>query len=119
MTAAGMMQVTAHEVIGVVAMRDGWVAAFRSMAVPGVVAGALMGRCTLGWIGAADRDGALVHVIAVRAMHVAIMQIIDVAVVLDGDVTAARLMGVIMARVCRMLAHSLPPPVDRTIRGIR
>jgi hypothetical protein len=76
-----VVQVVVDEVVDVIAVRHLCVAARRSMHVPGLVPRAhVAGRAALG-MRRIDRDRALVHVIAVRVMQVAIVQVVDVTVV--------------------------------------
>lgn len=78
MIAVRMMQPSAHDVIDVITMGHGFVSAGWPMLVRTArLRGALDG------IVGVDRDGVLIDMILVRVMKVAIMEIIDVAVMAD------------------------------------
>ena len=84
-----MVQVALDEVVHVVAVWDGFVAAARAMLVVGGVGLAAVLRSTFGGILGAHLDRMLVVVALVGVMEVAVVQIVDVTVVLDGGVSAA------------------------------
>jgi hypothetical protein len=75
-----------------IAMRDRLVPA-----VGTVLVGALEFRRAVGRIGRVDTDDMLVDMIAMHMVHMAVMQIVDVPVVANRDVTAVRavLMGMV------------------------
>jgi len=97
MSVVRVVQVAIDEVVRVVTMRDGFVTAtgavdvIERMGRTGVAAGAIRG------IFGAHFEDVLVVVALVGVMEMAIVQVIDMAVVLDGSVAAARavLMGMI------------------------
>lgn len=106
--AVGVMQVTVHQIVDVVAVGDCLVAAAWTVNVTWLVpSAAVLGRA-YGGIGCADSDGVLVHMVAMGVVQVAIVQIINVAVVLHSRVAAARtvLMIVIGVVVGGAIAHS-------------
>jgi len=84
------MQVPIHQVIGVVAMRHGFVTAARPMFVCRIVAAADMasGRGTR--VSGVDGNDVLIDVSFMQMMQVPIMQIIRVAFMLDGGMAASR-----------------------------
>ena len=90
--AVRMVQVAVDEIVNVVPVRHCRVAAVqavnmaRSVVVAVVIANAAVG------IGRRHFEDALVDVIAVRVMQMAVMQIVDVAIVFDRQVAAARTM---------------------------
>ena len=87
-----MVQTAVDQIVGMVAVRDGLVTATGTMNVgAGLPIGAAIR--VLG----ADCDHVLVDVIAMRVMQVAVVQVIDVSIVTNGSVAAARamLVGVI------------------------
>jgi len=92
-----MMQASVHQVVHMIAMRNGGVAAIRAMNVLPVVAF----RTERAFVGirGADGDGVFVHVVAVRMMQMAIVKIIHVPVVHDGNVSAIFAMGMRMVGV--------------------
>jgi hypothetical protein len=91
-----MMEVAADKIIGVIAVRNRLVPAARAMGVALFVSRTAVRRCALRWIGRIDSDAALVDVIAVDAMHVTVVQIVAVVAVLNGLVSAARLMNMLV-----------------------
>ena len=92
----GVMEVPIDDVIGVVAMRDGGVTAVRGMDVArGLFRGSVTRRAG-GRIGGGDGDDVLVHMPAVTVVQVAVIQVVGVAVMRDGEVAAA---GAVRMRV--------------------
>jgi hypothetical protein len=85
MIAMGMMQMPVHQIVDVVAMRDRLVPTARA-----VLVGALYFRRAAGRIARVDADDMLIHVVAMHVMQMAVMQIVDVAVMAHRDVTAVR-----------------------------
>jgi hypothetical protein len=77
MIAVRMMQPSVHEVIDVVAMRNSLVSAARPMGVTG--APGL--RRALHRIGGVDRDDMLVDMITVHVVQVAVVEVVDMAIV--------------------------------------
>lgn len=102
MRAVRVMQVTVHQVIDVIAMGYGLVAAPGAVNVSGGMAGAGMLRGALVRIGGRNREDVLVHVIVVRVMHVAVVKVVHVTVVADGDVIASGTVLVRMIGVVRL-----------------
>jgi len=94
-----VMQVAVHEIINVVAMGNGFMPAAGAMLVVGVVTAALMFGRALLRILAADVNDVLVHMVLVRMMEVAIVEIIDMAVVHDRRVSASGAVDMIVVRV--------------------
>jgi hypothetical protein len=89
MAAVRVMQVSAHEIVDVVPVRHGLVAAARSVDVGrGVRSARVRGRAC-GRIRAPDGDPMFVDMVAVHVVQVAVVEIVHVTVVVDGDVTAA------------------------------
>jgi hypothetical protein len=85
MAVVRVVQAAADEVIDVVAVRHGFVAAAGpvDMLVANDSQGARDG------IGVGDLDDVLIDVIAVHGVEVAVVEVVDVAAVLDGQVAAA------------------------------
>ena len=102
--AVRMMQMAIDEVIDVVAMRHRFVAAARAMHVAGFVAVAVMVGGADVRVGGADGDGVFIDVVAVRVVQVAAVQVINVAFVCDGGVTAIRAVLVFVVGVVRFVA---------------
>jgi hypothetical protein len=109
MSAMWMVQPAFDQIIGVIAVRHGFVAA------PGTVL--VTGRMALpGWLAtfrvrSVHWEGVLVVVTFVRMMQVAVMQVIDVPVVFDRRVSATGLVLVLVVLVSVMIAlHILSFP---------
>lgn len=102
-----MMQVAVDDVIGMTAVRDRVMAAIRLMGVLTRVSSAGMSRRAIGRIRAAFRDYVLVHVSIVRAVKMTLVQIIDVTLVLDRLMPAARTMLMRML-IVRAVIHFEP-----------
>lgn len=99
-----VVQVTRDEVVGVVAVRDGFVAAAGAVSVSLVVRSAGVAGGAGRGVRAADGDGVLVGVVAMHVVQVPIVEVVGVPVVLDGNVSAARAVGVRML-VVRLMGH--------------
>ncbi|HUA38815.1 MAG TPA: hypothetical protein VMA35_10530 [Candidatus Sulfopaludibacter sp.] len=86
MSVVRVMQSAVNQIINVIAVRNGCVAAVGTMNVLLVVAF----RTERAFVGihGADGDGVFVHMVAVRMMQMAIVKIIHVPIVHDGDVSA-------------------------------
>jgi len=84
----GVMQVPVDQVVDVVTVGNGLVTAAGTVLVIGIVAAAHVARGTVVGVRLVDLDAALVHVIAVRPVQVAIVQVADVVAVLDRSVAA-------------------------------
>lgn len=98
-----MMQAAVYQVVDVVAVGHGFMAAIRTVDVIGGVAGALAMGALVG-IGGADVDDVLIHVIAMHVVQVAVVEIVDVPVMLDGGVSAIRPMLVAVIGVMLVVA---------------
>ena len=99
-----VVQVAINEVVGVVAMRHGFVAATGAVDVSRFVAAAVVVRRAGIRVGGADGDAVFIDVIAVRVVQVAVVQVINVAFVFDGGVTAIRAVLVFVVGVVRFVA---------------
>jgi hypothetical protein len=105
MVAVGMVQVAIDQIIDMVAVRHGLVAA--TGAVPVVLrmlAAIVSGRAALR-IGGAHGDGVLVEMIFVGVMKMAVMKIVDVALVSDRRMTATRTVLVRMVAMDVVRCH--------------
>lgn len=102
--AVRVVQMTIHEVVGVVAMRYGFVSAAGTVYMTRFVAVAVMIQGADVRVGGADGDAVFIDVIAMRMVQVAIVQVIDVAFVFDGGVTAIRAVLVFVVGVVRFVA---------------
>ena len=99
-----VVQVAIDEVVNVVAMRYGFVAAAGAVYMSRFVAVAVMIWGADVRVGGADGDAVFIDVVAVRMVQVAIVQVIDVAFVFDGGVTAACAVLVFVVGVVRFVA---------------
>jgi hypothetical protein len=84
-------------------VRDRFVSTAGSVCVPGVAADR---RCVPGRMRLIDRDHMLVDVVPVRMVQVAVVQIVDVVLVLHGGVTATRSMLVRVGAFVDLVAHT-------------
>jgi hypothetical protein len=104
-----MMQVPAHQVIRVVAVRYLRVPAGRSMHVRRLVTAACMLGSASVRVGSAHSDGVLVNVICVDMVKMAVVHVIGVSLVQDGGVPAANPMRVSMPLVHMVFRHCTAP----------
>jgi len=91
-----VMQVAIDQIVDMVAVRHGLVAAPGTMAMTDLVPGAAMAGRAASGVACIDGDLVLVDMAVVWVMKVAVVQIVDVTVVPDGDMAAARPMGMRM-----------------------
>ena len=94
--AVRMVEVAVDEVVGVVAVRHRRMSAARPVLVVGGVAGAVVGGSAVGRILGVDREGVLLDRAAGGVVEVPVVQVVDVAVVRDGDVAAVGAVAVRM-----------------------
>jgi hypothetical protein len=95
--AMGMMQMTVDQVVDVVAMRHRLMSAAGAMDVArGMAGAAVIRRASIG-ISLGNLDHMLVDVIPVHVVEVTIMEIVHMAVVADGRMTAAFAVNVAVA----------------------
>ena len=104
--AVRVVQVTVDQVVDVVTVGHGLVAAAGAMHVVARVPATVVARSAGPGVGGVDLDLALVRVALVRAMHVAVVQVADVVAVLDGGVAALGAVGVIVV-VVLVAVHEL------------
>jgi hypothetical protein len=106
--AVRMMQVSRDEVITVLGVRDGLVAAARAVSVGLVVPFAgVRGRAGRR-VRRPRRDGALVDMISVRVVHMAVMEVVSVIPMSDRGVSATGPVGMIVLSVGAVLLHASP-----------
>jgi hypothetical protein len=91
-----MVQMTGDEVVHVIAVGDGLVPAPGPVDVTAVVTLAVLAAAAAR-VAIADRKHVLVLVVAVRAVQVPVVDVVEVALVDDGDVTAAGAVHVLVA----------------------
>src|SRR5262249_45948306 len=101
----GVMQVAVDQVVDVIAVGDGGMAAVGAVLVCFVVAGAGVLRSAVGGIGFVDGESMLLNLVPFDVVQMAVVQVIDVAVVDNAGVatTWAVLVGVSLV----MLRHTI------------
>jgi hypothetical protein len=113
MIAVRMMQVTVHQIIRVVAVRHGFVAAAYAVDMARFVAAAVVLRGTRVGVRGVDGQHMFVDMIAVRMMQVPVVQIIRVPIMFHRRMAAASavLMVVIGMRFTglRLIGHGRNP----------
>jgi hypothetical protein len=107
MVAMLAMQATVDQVVGMLAVRHRFVPAVRPVDMP--VRMMRLIAAAVRMLGV-DRNHMLVDMVPVRVMEMAVVQIIDMAVMPNRLVTAARPMPVRMVAVQAMVAHVHPSP---------
>jgi len=104
--AVRVVEMALHQVVGVIAVRHGFVAAAGAVLVCAVVAAAgVLGRACA-WVLLTDGQDVFFHILAIHVVEVAVVQVIDVAVMLDGGVAAA---GTVLMVVVRVRCHRCSP----------
>jgi len=103
-----MMKVPVHQIVDMIAVRNRLVPAMRTVLVAGFVPRAFMASRAIVGIGGVDPNYMLVVVIIVMVMQMAVVQVVDVAIVVNRRMTASRRMHVNMAAsgVHLMMRHS-------------
>lgn len=89
MISMGMVQVATHEVVHVIAVRDCGMPTARTVNVAGLMTATVMVWRTAVRIRSTDFQSVLVNVAFMRVVEVAIVEIIDVAVMQDGLMATA------------------------------
>jgi hypothetical protein len=115
MVAMRMMQVAINQIVHMVAVRHRFMAASGSMLVVCIVTSATMLRSALVGIGRADLDDMFIDMVAMHVMEMPVVEVVDMAVMQDGRMTAIRTMnmqmiGMLGVRACR---HGMPPRFAR------
>lgn len=104
MIAMWMMQTAIDEIVDVIAVRHGIMAAARAMNMILAVADMVRQRPAARRIDRADLDHMLVDVIAMRMMQVSIVKIVDVIAMAHGDVTTVGAMHMTVIGMVRKVA---------------
>lgn len=99
--AVRVVQMASDDVLDVIAVRDGFVAATVAMQMARFVAVALVRNAAIGVL-RAHFEAMLVVVTFVRMMQMAVVNVVDVAVVLNGGMAAIRAVIVVGMVVLRM-----------------
>ena len=115
MIAVRMVQVAGHQVVHVIPMGNLLMAAGRTVAMCLLMPGTGVLGSAGSRVGRIDRQNVLIHVVAMNVVQVAIVQIIDMAVVHDAGVAAIRPVLVAVALVVR--AHAQSPSSKGTSAG--
>lgn len=97
----GLVQPPVDQEVDVVAMGHRLVAAAWAVGMSVVVAAGRLGVPS--GVGVADRDHVLVHVVVVRAMQVAVVQVVDMVLVAHHGVAALRPVDVVVRFVSGMI----------------
>ena len=102
--AVRMVKMIVHQVINVVAVRNRLMAAVRAVLVTLLVRSTFMVRRAGRRVRRADRQGMFLDLAAILVVQVAVVQVIDVSIVLDGRVPAvgAVLVGVAFVMSCHV-----------------
>jgi hypothetical protein len=100
-----MVQMIVDEIVDVIAMRHSIVSAARPVHVVRSMTAADVAGLAVRRVCGIDADRALVDMVAVRVMEVAIVQVVDVTVVVNGAMTAVGAMDVLVSIVNRMASH--------------
>jgi hypothetical protein len=106
MVAVGMVQMSIDQVVGMVAMRHGFVSAAWAVPMRRIMSAAAVVRRAAVGIRRAHFDDVLIDVILVRVMEMAVVKVIDVTLMADRDMTAARLVDMRMVGVNRVIVRS-------------
>ena len=81
-----MVQVTLHQIVHVVAVRDGFMPTVRAMEVAGLMCSAVVVGCTTILVRLPGFQFVFVHMVSVNVVQMAVVQIIGVSIVLDSSV---------------------------------
>lgn len=117
----GMMQVPGDQIVRVVPVRHGLVAAGLAVHMDSLMARAGVGRRASRRVAGINPDQALVDVPLVCTVQVSIVQVVDVILMANRDVAAGLTvnMGVVGMRVMRHAASSLTDASVRTFNPSR
>jgi hypothetical protein len=118
MIAVRMVQMTVDQIIDVIPMGHRLMSAARAVHMPRLVTAAAVIRGAVIGIFRTHLDDMLIHVVTVRIMEMAIMQIVDVIAVANGGVATAWAMLMVVFPMVREIACAhrlLPSPVCRCV----
>lgn len=87
MVSVWMVQMAVNQIINMIAVGNGWMAAIRPVDVFGGVLFLSKTGSALVWIGVAYFDDVLIHMIAMRMVQMPIVQIVHMVAVLYGSVS--------------------------------
>ena len=117
MAVVRMVQVAVDEIVDMIAMRNCFVSAVWTVHMTGSVSRAAMIRRAGGGIRRADFQLAFIEVAFVRRMQVAIVQVVDVTIVLNRSMAAACAVDMIVIFV-DMVTHQSSSPSIRACGGV-
>ena len=106
MAAVGVMQVPTDEIVDMVSVRHGLVAAARPVPVALVVSRAGVVGGTGAGVAVVHLEDMLIDVVAMRVMEMTVVQVVDVIPVLDRGMAAGRAVLVRMVRVDLVVVRS-------------
>lgn len=104
-----VMKMAVDEIADMVSMRHGRVTTVGAVYVIWSVAAAIVPLRARVGVFAVYRNLMLIHVVAMGVMEMAIMQVIDVAIMLNGNMTATRSVYVSVVGVNLTIAHTKCP----------
>lgn len=102
----GVVQMPIHQIANMISVGNRWVPASRAMNVVRVVPAAVVPFGASVGIGAADFNHVFVDMVAMRVMKVTIMKIVDMTIMLDGNMTASGAMNMSVIGVDFTVAHA-------------
>ena len=103
MIAMRMVQLSIHQVIGMVPMRDSFVTASRAVPVACVMSADATSLRASGGVGSAHLDHMFVNVILMRVMQVTVVKIIDMAIMPNSGMPTAGAVHMWMVDVSGMI----------------
>ncbi len=105
MVAVWVVQVAVDQIIDVIAVRYGFMAAIRAVLVLALVAAAIVLRSAISRVGCVHFHCVALNPAISNVMQVAVVQVIDVVAVFHGGVAAVGAVLVTVVRVKGMLTH--------------
>jgi hypothetical protein len=102
---AGMVEMAVHQVIGVVAVRDGFMPAVGTVHMRFLMTAAVVSRGAEGRVIAADGDAVLLYASLTGVVQMAVMQIIGMTLVLHRRMAAVGAVSVGVAIVNILSCH--------------
>lgn len=114
MRAMGEVQMTVDQIVDMVSVRHGLVATVRAVAMAGLMSVAAMGGRASSRVLRGDTEPMFIDMVAVRMVQMAIMQVVDVAVMGDGRMPAVGSVLMGMMLMGRVVVHQRAPFANRT-----
>ena len=105
----GMVQMTIHQIINMIAVRHSFMAAIRPMLMLGSMCAAIVLGRALIWIGLGNRQYVFINMVTMNMMQMTVMNIIHMAVMFYGGMPTTCLVFVIMVRVFITTRHNDSP----------